>query len=146
MHSKPQRFNLCKDLDQINKRIVHTYVLLTFFVMVAENRYVFRSRGITFKISSRDFSNSSFSNLSASSRTWSKCIQPGKHPINSTQSKDIFQKKNNAKETWESNGLHKDRKMNVPNTSMYEEKNLWYLTDDPTGVQVLQPTNDERNW
>jgi hypothetical protein len=42
--------------------------------------------------------------------------------------------------------LHKDRKMNVPNTSMYEEKNLWYLTDDPKGVQVLQPTNDERNW
>jgi len=40
----------------------------TFFVIVAENKYVFRSRGITVRISSSDFSNSSFSNLSASSK------------------------------------------------------------------------------
>ena len=104
---KPQNFAKCivslrgltyaRTWIKINKRIVHTYVLLTFFVMVAENRYVFRSRGITFKISSRDFSNSSFSNLSASSKTWSKCIQPGKTSNQFKTKQGYFPKKEQCK-------------------------------------------------
>lgn len=47
-------------------------IIQTFLVMVAENKYVLLSRGVLFKISSSAFSKSSFSNLSASSKT---CIK-----------------------------------------------------------------------
>ncbi|KAJ0884593.1 hypothetical protein HanPSC8_Chr10g0435561 [Helianthus annuus] len=43
--------------------------IFTFLVIVAENKYVLLSRGMALRISSSDFSKSSFNNLSASSNT-----------------------------------------------------------------------------